>query len=244
MAKKKVTLSAEEKLELALVPEHEQPYAVPDNWIWTRLGEVTTVVGGGTPSTTIKEYYENGDIPWVSPSDLSCYNDIYISRGKKHITKLGLAKSSAKLLPKNTIMLSSRAPIGYVVIASNELCTNQGFKSFLPSSAYIPHYLYWYLKNNKQLLESYASGTTFLELSAKKAGLVEFPLAPLKEQTRIVNRIESLFAKLDKAASLCEVINKIDITKKAILAKAFRGELATNDPNDESAINLLKQGIN
>lgn len=227
--KKKETLTPEERLQAALVPESEQPYKVPENWCWTRLGAITEIIGGGTPSSNIPEYYNDGTIPWISPADLSGYTDIYISKGAKNITALGLEKYSAKMLPTNTVCLSSRAPIGYVVIAENLLCTNQGFKSFLPASCYLARYLYWYLKGNKELLESYASGSTFLELSASKAGLVEFPLAPLAplaEQQRIVERIESLFAKLDEAKQKAQdALDSFETRKAAILHKAFTGEL-------------------
>lgn len=219
-------LTIEEKLQAALVPEEEQPYKVPENWCWVRLGGITDVVGGGTPSSKVKEYYEGGTIPWISPADLSGYKGMYISRGARNITELGLEKSSAKLMPKNTVLLSSRAPIGYVAISENEISTNQGFKSFLPSPTYIPKYLYWYLKGAKELLESYASGTTFLELSASKASRVEFPLAPSNEQYRIVARIESLFAKLDEAKEkIQEVLDGADLRRAAILHQAFTGKL-------------------
>ena len=201
-------------------------YNIPNNWCWSRLGKITSVIGGGTPSSKISEYYDNGDIAWITPSDLSNYNNMYISNGKKMITKLGLMKSSAKLLPKGTVCLSSRAPIGYVVIAKNELSTNQGFKSFLPSKAFKSEYLYWYLKSIKHILEAKASGTTFLELSAKKAGEVEIPLPPINEQQRIVNRIDSLFTKLYKAKELIEnTLAQFEQNKMAILDKAFTGEL-------------------
>ena len=213
-------------MQNALVPKEEQPYKIPSNWCWGILGEITSVIGGGTPSSKINEYYDNGDIAWITPSDLSNYNNMYISKGKKMITKLGLMKSSAKLLPKGTVCLSSRAPIGYVVIAKNELSTNQGFKSFLPSKVFKSEYLYWYLKSIKHILEAKASGTTFLELSAKKAGEVEIPLPPINEQQRIVNRIESLFAKLDRAKELIEnTLAQFEQNKMAILHKAFTGEL-------------------
>lgn len=224
--RKKEVLTPEERLQAALVPESEQPYKVPKNWCWTKLGDITEIIGGGTPSSTVMEYYFEGTIPWISPADLSGYTDIYISKGAKNITKLGLEKSSAKMLPTNTVCLSSRAPIGYVVIAENPLCTNQGFKNFLPALCYLPRYLYWYLKGNKELLERYASGTTFLELSASKAGLVEFPLPPLSEQQRIVDRIESLFAKLDEAKEkVQDTLDSFETRKAAILHKAFTGEL-------------------
>lgn len=240
MPKKKTALTIEERLQQALVPAEEQPYEVPENWVWVRLGEVTKVVGGGTPSTSKKEYYDQGNISWLSPVDLSNYNGIYISRGNKMITLEGLNNSSAKLLPKDTVCLTSRAPIGYVAIAEKELCTNQGFKSFLPSPTYLAKFLYWYLKGNKELLESKASGTTFLELSASKAATIEFPLPPLSEQQRIVERIEEFFAKLDEAKErLQEVAESFAVRKAALLHKAFTGELTKqwrleNGVSDES----------
>ena len=208
------------------VPEAEQPYKIPNNWRWVRLGGITDIIGGGTPSTKEKAYYDNGDIPWISPADLSGYAEIYIAHGAKSITRLGLEKSSAQLLPAETVCLSTRAPIGYVAIAKNPLSTNQGFKSFLPSPSYLPRYLYWYLKGNKDLLESRASGTTFLELSGRKAANLEFPLPPLAEQQRIVDRIESLFTKLDAARDNARaVVGGFETRKAAILHRAFSGEL-------------------
>ena len=225
---KNSTTNQDEHLEQALVPEDEQPYIVPGNWVWVRLGDVATIIGGGTPSTNVSEYYENGDISWITPSDLSNYESMYISYGRKNITALGLDKSSARLMPKNTVLLSSRAPIGYVVIAQNELCTNQGFKSFLPSPFFIPEYLYYYFKYINEKLESFASGTTFLELSSKKAALLEFPLPPLAEQQRIVEHITSLFEKLDRAMKLAQItLDSFETRKAAILHKAFTGELTT-----------------
>ena len=227
--KNETALTLEEKLEQALVPGWEWPYKLPPNWCWTRTGHIAEIASGGTPSSSVKEYYEGGNIPWISPADLSGFDEIFISCGAKNITSLGLDKSSARLLPENTVCLSSRAPIGYVAIAKNPICTNQGFKNFLPSPCYLPKYLYWYLKANKELLESYASGTTFLELSASKAAIVEIPLAPLAEQQRIVDRIESLFAKLDEAKEKAQAtLDSFETRKAAILHKAFTGELTAN----------------
>ena len=97
-----------------------------------KIKEIGQVIGGGTPSTANSGYY-GGDIPWLSPKDLSNYKKRYISHGEKNITKLGLDNSSAKLMPEGTVLLSSRAPIGYIAIAANEICTNQGFKSIIPN---------------------------------------------------------------------------------------------------------------
>jgi type I restriction enzyme S subunit len=95
-----------------------------------RVSQIGEVVGGGTPSTKIEEYW-NGDIPWISPKDLTDYNSVYISYGENYITKKGLNKSGTRLLPENTVLLSSRAPIGYVALAANPICTNQGFKNII-----------------------------------------------------------------------------------------------------------------
>ena len=226
MAKKKQDLTPEERLAAALVPEEEWPYALPDGWKWVYLGKITTIVGGGTPSSRRSEYYNGGTIPWITPADLSNYNKVYISHGKKNITQQGLEKSSAKLMPANTVLLSSRAPIGYVAIAANDICTNQGFKSFLPSVHFAPKYLYWFLKGNQALLEQYASGTTFLELSGRRASEIKFPIAPLSEQRRLVARIESLFAKLDAAREKVQsVLDSHETRKAALLHAAFAGKL-------------------
>ncbi len=226
MAKKKQDLTPEERLAAALVPEEKWPYALPEEWKWVYLGKITTIVGGGTPSSRHSEYYNGGTIPWITPADLSNYNKVYISHGKKNITQQGLEKSSAKLMPANTVLLSSRAPIGYVAIAANDICTNQGFKSFLPSVHFAPKYLYWFLKGNQALLEQYASGTTFLELSGRRASEIKFPIAPFSEQHRLVARIESLFAKLDAAREKVQsVLNSHETRKAALLHDAFAGKL-------------------
>lgn len=128
--KKKENLTPEERLQAALVPDWEQPYKVPENWCWTRLGNITEIIGGGTPSSTVTEYYFEGTIPWISPADLSGYTEIYISKGAKNITELGLEKSSAKMLPTNTVCLSSRAPIGYVAVAANHSVQIKDLKAF------------------------------------------------------------------------------------------------------------------
>ncbi|MED0673760.1 restriction endonuclease subunit S [Aneurinibacillus aneurinilyticus] len=223
MSKKK---TLEELLKEVMVPESEQFYLIPNNWSWVKIGYISDVVGGGTPKSTVSEYYAHGDIPWITPADLSGYEDIYISRGKRNITAEGLNNSSARLMPKDTILFSSRAPIGYVAIASNELCTNQGFKSFLPSKAYITRYGYWYLKFAKSFVEKLASGTTFPEISSSKAAKIPFPLPPLPEQKRIVERVESLLGRAEELKQLIDQTKIKTIQRRtSVLAKVFRGQL-------------------
>src|SRR4051812_8922599 len=101
------------------------PWAIPDTWRWSTMGEVAEVVGGGTPSTDRPEYY-GGDIPWITPADLSGYVGKSISAGSRSITRAGLENSGARLMPAGAVLFSSRAPIGYVVVAANPVSTNQG----------------------------------------------------------------------------------------------------------------------
>ena len=242
MPKKKGELSIEERLEQSIVAKEEEPYKLPSNWVWTRLGDITNVVSGGTPSTSKEEYY-NGNIPWITPKDLSNYKEKYILNGARNITEEGLKKSSAVLLPINSVLMSSRAPIGYVVINRKEVSTNQGFKSFTPSISYIPEYLYHYLKKSKNYLESIATGTTFKELSGDKAKKIIFPLPPLEEQKRIVEKLDSLFEKIQKIKEIIEEVKeKTTSRREAILSKAFSGELTEKwrgENHTENARELL-----
>ena len=127
-----------------------------------KICELGDVISGGTPNTGNNNYW-NGDIPWITPKDLSSYNSVFIAHGERYITKDGLNNSSAKLLPKGSVLLTSRAPIGYLAIASNELCTNQGFKSIICKPEIINYrYLYYLLSTKiKELiataLKSFAS---------------------------------------------------------------------------------------
>ena len=130
-----------------------------------RISEIGEVIGGGTPSTKNEEYW-NGDIPWISPKDLTGYTSVFIRHGESNITEKGLNKSGTKLLPKNTVLFSSRAPIGYVALAANPICTNQGFKSIVCNEQLInPLYLYYYLKVNLDYIKLFGSGATFPEIS-------------------------------------------------------------------------------
>ena len=134
-------------------------------WKECTIADLGTVVGGATPSTKDPENYENGNIPWITPKDLSNYSDRYISHGERNITAKGLNSCSAQLMPKHTVLFTSRAPIGYVAIANTELCTNQGFKSVIPNEHTDYLFLYYLLKYNKDKIEGLGSGTTFKEVS-------------------------------------------------------------------------------
>ena len=205
-------------------------YKLPKNWVWTTLGELGIVVSGGTPPTRNPQFW-GGDISWITPADLSGYKDKYISRGRRNISELGVEYSAAKLLPENTILFSSRAPIGYVVIAREALTTNQGFKNLIPLPSTYTDYLYYYLLSAKQLAESLASGTTFLELSASSFNKIPVPFPPLDEQHRIVGKLEELVSELDKTKEQFETaISQLQVYRQLILDLAVEGKL----PNSNS----------
>lgn len=198
---------------------------LPESWVEAKIRDVAKIASGGTPSTSNASYFD-GDIPWITPVDLSGYKRKYINKGRRTLSESGLNNSSAKLLPRNTVLFSSRAPIGYVAIAENDLATNQGFKNLLPNEFYDPSYAYYYLKFIKDYAESQASGTTFKELSGSKMGELPFLLAPLKEQKRIADKLDNLYHHLD---ALNERLDKIPILlkqfRKTLLMQALTGTL-------------------
>ncbi|WP_314823388.1 restriction endonuclease subunit S [Corynebacterium matruchotii] len=153
-------------------------------WPMVKLGEVARVVAGGTPKTSVLEYWD-GDIPWVTPKDLALSESLWINAGERFITDYGLAKSAAALLPRGTVLWSSRAPIGLVAIANNQIATNQGFKSFVPGGELDSEYLAYFLIHQRPILEMMGVGATFKEVSAKRAAEIMVPLPPLGEQKRI-----------------------------------------------------------
>ena len=166
-----------------------------NQWQKLRVEEFAEVIGGGTPKTSVEEYW-NGQIPWLTPKDLSDSHDRFISNGERFISTEGLKNSSAKLLPKNTVLLSSRAPVGYVAIAKKPIATNQGFRNLILHNGYNPEFVYYLLKNNTQYLESNASGTTFRELSGSTLKSLEFNIPPLATQERIADILGTLDDKI------------------------------------------------
>lgn len=213
---------------------------VPDPWVLTTCGEIADVVGGGTPATSNPENF-GGSISWITPSDLSKHTGMLIYQGARFLSQKGLEGSGARLLPKGTVLFSSRAPIGYVAIASQPLTTNQGFKSFVPATGISSEYLYYWLIYAKPLAEGLASGTTFLEISGAKSALIPFPLAPSAEQSRIVAKLEELFSDLDAGvAELKAAQKKLAQYRQSLLKAAVEGMLtaewrAKNKPKETGA---------
>ena len=166
-------------------------------WIECTLDKLGEIVGGATPSTKCEDYY-GGSIPWITPKDLSSFKGRYITSGERNITEKGLASCSAQMMPKDAVLFTSRAPIGYVAIASQSVCTNQGFKSIVVNEKADPLFVYYLLKYNKDAIEAMGSGTTFKEVSGKtmRAVKVRIPL-DVSYQKRIDAVLDSLDTKIE-----------------------------------------------
>ncbi len=174
-------------------------------WKECTIGDIGTVIGGATPSTKKIENYENGTVAWITPKDLSNFSGRYISRGERNITEAGLKSCSSQLMPKNTVLFTSRAPIGYVAIAENEVCTNQGFKSVVPNDYTDFLFLYYLLKYNKDNIENMGSGTTFKEVSGKTMREIVVKVPKTIEEQR---RISEILGAIDDKIEENEKINK------------------------------------
>lgn len=173
-------------------------------WIECKISDIGTVVGGATPSTKKPENYKNGTIAWITPKDLSTFTGRYIQRGERNITEVGLKSCSTQLLPKDTVLFSSRAPIGYVAIAANEVCTNQGFKSVVPNENTDPLFLYYLLKYNKDKIEGMGSGTTFKEVSGNTMKNI---VVSIPTDKKVQKRISSMLGSIDDKIEENERIN-------------------------------------
>lgn len=173
---------------------------LPEGWRSAALGEVCRVVSGGTPKTAVADYWD-GDVPWITPKDMSLNKSQVLHGGQRAITASGLAASSATLFPAGSVIVSSRAPIGYVAIAGTEMATNQGCKIAIPPDYIDSRYLYWFLLHSKGDLEARSSGTTFKEISGKEFARTLLRWPPLEEQRHIVDILEDHLSRLDAGSA-------------------------------------------
>ena len=168
-----------------------------EEWKEYKLHEIGRIVGGATPPTKDSANYD-GEISWITPKDLSNFTGRYIQKGERSITQKGFESSSCQILPKGSILFSSRAPIGYIAIAANELCTNQGFKSIIPDNNLVNNlFLYYLLKYNKEEIEGLGSGTTFKEVSAKVMQNFDIKIPSIQTQKEIADILSSLDDRIE-----------------------------------------------
>lgn len=194
-------------------------------WKTVTLSDLGEIIGGATPATSRDDYY-NGDIPWLTPKDLAGHSGRYISRGERNITQDGLNSCSTRLLPKNTVLFSSRAPIGYIAIAENDVCTNQGFKSIVPNAHVSPLFLYYLLKYYKNEIEAMGSGTTFKEVSATTMRKIKVRIPVLLDvQKRIAHILDSLDTKIELNY---QINDNLQLQIQAIYRQMFAGISSSN----------------
>ncbi|HGD3259452.1 TPA: restriction endonuclease subunit S [Streptococcus agalactiae] len=227
------------------IQEVEVPYEIPESWNWVKLRNIGSITSGGTLKSSEPSYY-GGNITWITPADMGKQqNNKFFAKSSKKITELGLQKSSAQLISKNSIVYSSRAPIGHINIVTEDYTTNQGCKSITPLLVDLI-FLYWLLQFRTKDIILRSSGTTFKEISASGFGDTLLPLPPLAEQKRIVAQIEKALAKVDEYAESYNKLQQLDKEfpdklKKSILQYAMQGKLVAQSPDDEPVEVLLEK---
>ena len=186
-----------DNLEQQILSMYEHLFVTKKESDWKEgsLGDIGTIVGGGTPSKSRAEYYAENGIAWITPKDLSINKSKYIYHGGVDISDLGFKKSSASLVPAGTVLFSSRAPIGYIAIAGQELTTNQGFKSVIPCKTIGTSFIYCFLKKNLPLIESMSSGSTFKEISGSSMKQVPVTIPSNKSLDLFNQYVNPLFDK-------------------------------------------------
>lgn len=223
-----------------LVNQDDIRFNIPEKWKWVRIGEVMSITSGGTPKRSSKEYYE-GDIPWIKTGEIK-WN--YLEDSEEKITLEAINNSSAKLLPKGSVLIAMYGQgltRGRASILNIDATCNQAVCALLPNEYILPEFLFYYFMEGYNRFRKLAQGGNQENFSASLISTFLMPLPPLEEQREIVRILKKLIEKENEALKFISQKENIEILKKTILSKAFRGELGTNDPTEESAIELLKE---
>ncbi len=207
-------------------PGHENTKivnGVPEGWEKKKIAEVCDTIGGGTPSTKIASYYEGGTISWVTPTDITKNNSLCLLSTEKKITKEGLSHSSAKMLPKEAILMTSRASVGYFGICDFEVCTNQGFISCVPFDKDFQMYLLYNLMNRVEEIRIKAGGSTYLEIN--KSVFRNFDIiCPVQSVTVVFQRKAHRF--LERTRIVAKQIHLLTEARDRLLPKLMSGDIA------------------
>ncbi|MBQ7649565.1 MAG: restriction endonuclease subunit S [Victivallales bacterium] len=196
------------------------------HWHIGTIADLGEVVGGSTPSKAHSEYYTEHGIAWITPKDLSMDKSKFISHGEIDITQAGLKNSSAKVMPKGTVLFSSRAPIGYIAIAAGEVCTNQGFKSVVPHVHIATPYVYFFLKENLPSIEGVATGSTFKEVSGSAMKSVPAIIPDSDTLSRFTELCVPLFEAQEKLEAESR---RLAIIRDTLLPKLMSGEIDVSE---------------
>jgi type I restriction enzyme S subunit len=197
---------------------------IPEGWEVVKIGDYVETLGGGTPSTTNEEYWANGDINWYSPTDLTKQKSLFSYYTEKKITDLGLLKSSARLFPSYSLLMSSRATIGLITINTKEACSNQGFITLIPNKAFSLFQLHGWLLQNMELIISKANGSTFKEIS--KSNFRELKILKAKNLDSYITNAKEIFNLIENNI---EMNNSLKQTRDYILPKLISGEIRVKE---------------
>jgi type I restriction enzyme, S subunit len=237
---KELSNKSTKKKEIMLNNLIEAPFELPIGWKWVTLGDVINITSGGTPKRSINEYYD-GEIPWVKTGELK-WN--YISESVEHISANGINNSSAKLLPPKTVLVAMYGQgktRGRAAILNIEASCNQAVCALLPNKYISEKLLFYYFMEGYHRFRKIAKGGNQENLSATMISKFLFPLSPLEEQSILIKTIDNLLNNEINIYNFIDLDEQLETIKQSILSKAFRGELGTNDPTEESAMELLKK---
>jgi type I restriction enzyme S subunit len=197
---------------------------IPEEWEVVRLGEMGEIISGSTPSTYNDEYW-NGEIVWITPNDLSNIENIFIEDSSRKNTQKGLKTCSAKIISANSVVVSSRAPIGYVKVSKVPFATNQGCKSIEYNGKFSPIFLAFLLSNKVQDMINMGSGTTFQEITKSNLAKILIPLPPLPEQQRIAEILSQIDQTIEKEQQYKEKLKRI---KQGLMEDLLTGKVRVN----------------
>ena len=223
-----ILIAKNKNLEQQAQAYFEELFVANADPIWPEctLSDIGTIVAGGTPSKSKVEYYADHGIAWITPKDLSVDKSKFISRGENDISELGFSKSSAAKMPAGTVLFSSRAPIGYIAIAQNEVTTNQGFKSIIPKENIGTPYVYFLLKKLLPTIEGMASGSTFKEISG--TGMKSVPT--VMPDTSTIQLFNTFCEPVFKEQEVLEAENKhLSELRDSLLPKLMSGEIDVSE---------------
>ena len=220
--------------QTSLVPAQS---TLPTHWVQSTLGVIADVIGGSTPPRNDASNF-GGDIVWLTPTEIPKHGVTTISDSREHLSQKGFESGGIRLIPKGSVLLTSRASIGYVAIAGTDVTTNQGFASFIISEGLHPQFLGWWLFAQKDKLTDRAKGTTFKEISKSEIKTIVFPLAPFNEQKRIAEKLDELFSQLDAGLETLQLARaRVKAYRTATLTEATTGELSASWRAERSAAN-------
>ncbi|SHE58096.1 restriction endonuclease subunit S [Caloramator proteoclasticus] len=202
---------------------------IPEHWEVKPLKRIFKIVNGGTPNSS-RESYWNGEIVWVTPNDLSKLTEVYIKNSERKITEDGLYNCSARIVSRGSIIISTRAPIGYVAIAGVDLCTNQGCKSLVAIKKANPKYFYYWIFSINFYLNALGQGTTFMELSNDNLSMVGLLIPPICEQEEIANFLDKKTSEIDSLINdIKQQIQKLKEYRQSLIFEAVTGKIDLRD---------------